>query len=346
MNRRRLLLLVLWAGAAFLTAGPAPAQGHKPFSQDDHAFRFLLYGFHFKPLASVNDLQEEPEHTVLIVCGETDVLGDVPGGLQNFIERGGSVLIATDLRTNPVVEDLFGIRVDGARIRARDPKYQYKGKSEFPLVTDNPYARNDLANHPLFQNVKQVATNWPSFLEPVRNNLEPAFKGYSLQIPYPDWKTTTEGSFNPGPRMFGHVRSAEKSEGRFILLADHSVFINSMMLQPDNDNFQFAFNCVQWLAQGDRRQRVLYFNDGQAVTDLKVPVKDTPEFGQPRLPGHPVDVINQILADVGNNLMVNWEEERLTTNQVVIGLAATVTAVLFGYGLLRLQQARHRTESG
>lgn len=343
MNRRRLLLLVLWSGTVLLEAVPASAQVQHPvqksFSLDDHAFRYLLYGFHLKPLESVNDLKDAPEHTILIVCGDTDVLEDVSGGLQRFIERGGSVLIATDLRTSPVLETLFGIRVDGERIRTRDRDYQYKGLPECPLVTDNPFARNDLAQHPLFQNVEQIATNWPSFLAPVRNNLEPAFKGFSLEIPYPSWKFTA-------PRMFGFVRSAEKTEGRFILLADHSIFINSMMLQADNDNFQFAFNCVQWLAQGDQRRRVLYFNDGQAVTDFKVPVKDSPEIGQPRLPGHPVDVINQILADVGNNLMVNWEQERLTTNQVMIGLAATVTAALFGYGLLRLQQARHRTESG
>src|SRR4051812_31472932 len=100
MIRRRLLLLFLWAGLVLLEAGPAPAQAPKPFSEDDHAFRYMLFGFHLPPLKSVTALQEEPEHAVLIVCGDTDVLNDVPGGLQQFIERGGSVLIATDLRSN------------------------------------------------------------------------------------------------------------------------------------------------------------------------------------------------------------------------------------------------------
>ena len=50
-----------------------------------------------------------------------------------------------------------------------------------------------------------------------------------------------------------------------LLLPDHSVFINSMMLQNDNANFRFAQNTVRWLTNNGTRRRVLFLDDGDVV---------------------------------------------------------------------------------
>jgi hypothetical protein len=57
--------------------------------------------------------------------------------------------------------------------------------------------------------------------------------------------------------------------GRFLVLADHSVFINSMLLPSasfPNDNLAFASNCLDWLVtgpEGTTRNRVIFLEDGR-----------------------------------------------------------------------------------
>ena len=69
----------------------------------------------------------------------------------------------------------------------------------------------------------------------------------------------------PGPLRFA-VGAQLAGGGRLLVLADHSIFINDMMLQTDNDNIPFAFNVVRWLTDagnGQRRTDVLFYDDGQ-----------------------------------------------------------------------------------
>src|SRR5262249_22227280 len=56
--------------------------------------------------------------------------------------------------------------------------------------------------------------------------------------------------------------------GRILVLADHSVFINSMLLPQryPNDNLSFAFNCLDWLMLGpgdEKRKYVMFMEDGR-----------------------------------------------------------------------------------
>ncbi len=61
------------------------------------------------------------------------------------------------------------------------------------------------------------------------------------------------------------------------MLADHSIFINEMMLREDNNNVEFSYNCLEWLRDTgtDRRHKVLFVEDGVVHTDLDVPMKAT-----------------------------------------------------------------------
>ena len=67
--------------------------------------------------------------------------------------------------------------------------------------------------------------------------------------------------------------AAARPESRVLVLSDQSVFINGMMLQPDNDNFDFAYNCVNWLTGPGQRKQVLLLDQGIAITSFDVPVK-------------------------------------------------------------------------
>jgi hypothetical protein len=86
-------------------------------------------------------------------------------------------------------------------------------------------------------------------------------------------------------------------KGRILVLADHSIFINRMILPRDNGNLEFAANCLHWLrggvsslpeamkamnnARGMReitgeRDRLLCWDDGEVRTHFEVPLKSVP----------------------------------------------------------------------
>jgi hypothetical protein len=85
--------------------------------------------------------------------------------------------------------------------------------------------------------------------------------------------------------------------GRVLVLADHSIFINRMILPRDNGNLEFAANCLHWLRGGvstpmealravkspeslkqlaGQRNKVLFWDDGKIRTDFEVPLKTKP----------------------------------------------------------------------
>ena len=76
--------------------------------------------------------------------------------------------------------------------------------------------------------------------------------------------------FFAGRRDF-FAASGKMGEGRFLVLADHSVFVNLMTLQFDNANLAFTENCINWLKGDEERTRCLFVEDGEIRTDFKLP---------------------------------------------------------------------------
>jgi hypothetical protein len=83
-------------------------------------------------------------------------------------------------------------------------------------------------------------------------------------------------------------------KGRVLVLADHSLFINRMILPRDNGNLEFTANCLHWLRGGvtstedvlnaarnsgdlvqltGQRNKVLFVDDGTIRTNFEVPMK-------------------------------------------------------------------------
>jgi len=55
--------------------------------------------------------------------------------------------------------------------------------------------------------------------------------------------------------------------------ADHSVFINAMLVQNDNQNAVFAYGCVDWLTENGKRKHVLFINEGHLQSRFDTPLK-------------------------------------------------------------------------
>jgi hypothetical protein len=129
--------------------------------------------------------------------------------------------------------------------------------------------------------------------------------------------------------------------GRVMVLADHSVFINDM-LRGDNQNAIFAYNCFDWLTESGKRKKVLFVEEGDVITTFDVPLQDLPDWPTPPVS----ELVNHVLSgledrDDLHNLL---KERRVTRDGLLKVLLIFVTLGLFLYGILRLLRARQRIE--
>src|SRR5262249_30110277 len=145
----------------------------------------------------------------------------------------------------------------------------------------------------LFQTTGPIATNKPSYLMR-RSNRLPFLADLPAGCVFRD-PTTDLFTVYPDPLPFAAGATVGAKGGRILVLADHSLFINGMMLQEDNGNFQFAYNCLKWLREGPegKRDRVLFADEGKVVTDFTVPLRTLPAG-----PISPVDMANRLIGAV------------------------------------------------
>lgn len=323
---------ILAFAAAFVPPGAAFGQGEPvPFGMGNHAFRFILNELQLQPLHSIIDALEAPDRTLVIVLGDLSVLNRLPHGLTWFTEHGGAVLLATDRPDKSGPNDPFQVRVVGELIVANDPNLAYRGElMDCPLVTEFQ------PGHPLFEGITRIATNRPSYLD--------AGKEWSPEC-HVAWFTTniwTVGkvTWRLPPVRIPFAAAKDVGKGRMLVLADHSIFINDMMMQPDNDNFNFASKCVLWLTDGGRRDRVLFVDEGVIVRNFQVRVKEPP------LPNLSVAEINQLLGNLeSKNVFNRLLLGRTSPIQWVVGALLVCTLGLLLLGGFRLLKARHRIEA-
>jgi hypothetical protein len=324
----RCAALALCVSAAVLAlAPPAPAQRASgppgvPFAYRADAFRRLLYDLELKPLWNFSQLRQDPGDCLLVVLGETNGLNpaNLPDGLRDFAEQGGAVLVATDRGPDEQAASfllaLTGVTVSGIHLEgpSNAPELLYRGKSFCPILLPRLGGTPDLfRGFPRGgkAGMLSVATNTPSSLASPRlpdqlPGLAWLPDGSAREGTPPQnrrrgdvwgplevvWKHA--GGLPPGKGPLFAV-GGSVGDGRVLLLADHSVFINQMMIPPDNDNLEFASNCLQWLRDGTRhRTRALFIEEGFIHTDFNVPLKEGP--------GLPPDALRKGLVILENTL--------------------------------------------
>lgn len=308
------------------------------FKQDTHVFRKILRDAGLRPI-SVQELADDPSDTLLIVFGDTNLPKAITEEkLRRFVEQGGNVLLATDRKTSPLVEKVFNISVSDEVVRTTAKEDAYKGEMDCPIVTIPEFDRFFL---PIFKDIKQIATNKPGRLLVDRS-----------------WPTT----YFPescrkvkGKPLLIFATISSVGSGRFLALSDHSVFINSMLMQKDNDNGKFAQNCINDLTNHmeknrvvGRRTRALFIDEGivrdrfDDLSGCPFPVPQKP----PSLPVDPVAMADQFLAGLEEeNFFNRLLLERFTLGQILSALALGGSAALLGYGFYRSRQARQVLEA-
>jgi hypothetical protein len=286
--RRLVTPAALAMGLVFVLLLPpsAPAQQRKPnpFAEGTHVLRRILFDLGCDSLERFDQL-DDPAHTILIVLGDMSRLDEVPGGLKAFVGRGGAALLATDQKVDKpeaekAISEVAGVQINGRQvvILNEDPRFRYKGLPDCPIVWPSATALGEV----LFRNPRgkalgplSVATNIPSYLSTAGSR--PRGVVDFARFPRDCARESTPGNLVPFanwllPPLFGV--GGDVGDGRVLVMADHSVFINEMLMQTDNDNFEFAYNCLEWLqGEGKQRTKVLFVEEGRVQTNFNIPLK-------------------------------------------------------------------------
>ena len=332
--RGRIIVLL---GVAALLLATVPAYAQRPVAPefDNHAFRFVLFSKRFTPLRDVGELVLDPSKSLLVVFGNVEALDQPPLQLRQFVEDGGAVLVATDRLTGGALQKEFAVYVTGRQVTAPEGERAYRDDPAFPFVNPLPVGGPNL-----FPPHQRVATNKPSFLG-----------GHLNKLPWlavlPTDCSVEGGRSGLNPLLpFPFAVGGDVGQGRILVLSDHSVFINSMMLQPDNGNFDFAYNCINWLTNSgergrEKRDRVLFIDEGRVEPSFEVPLQSIPD-----LPFSPVDAANQVIAaaeqdDLFNRVIL----ENVSLRQVKSGWVLVLTVTLVAYGLYRLMKAGYHVDA-
>jgi hypothetical protein len=137
------------------------------------------------------------------------------------------------------------------------------------------------------------------------------------------------------------VSSDDKRGGRVVVLAGHGVFLNGMLAQADNGNYEFGFNCLRWLRGNGRRPYALFIEEGKVQTSFQVPLAQLPP-----LPVPPTRVLDEALRGMENE---NWFNQLLlehVSKESIARVVLFVGSILLALFLLRrLFSARHNIDA-
>jgi hypothetical protein len=359
----------------------APAQSRRSITgEGTEGFRALLAGKGLHPLGSIEDLNKQmavdPSKVLIVYFHGTNAAGqELPDGLdqfefdlkRDFVDRGGALWVATDRPLPRRLADATGATVFRAIIAARNPALAYKGNPNCPYVTQVPGSVPNLfaqsGDHP--DSLTRVATNRPAYL---RGSAELDDLGIFERG---TWRF--EGESNELNDVLPRLHSIRVAQGhkydngaKVLVLADHSIFINSMLLPRGNpnDNLRFASNCVDWLMTGPSRNYVLFMEDGHIYQrdDYDLILQSMP---QPRpediaeflwenkdLLWKNTDLAEEVLSkmeedgifeEVEKSGMIGGILDDILEPWMVARFVVIAGAVgLFGYAVLQFAGSRHR----
>jgi hypothetical protein len=328
--------------AICLAVGSARAQprdGSKdrreiPFADQTHVFRRVLWDLKCRPVETQDGAfpNLNPKDTILVVLGDTSFLqhfmvGPGPGGtpLDKFLDNGGSVLLATDKPLSlPLASYLLsktGFWLVNAHFKYGGldaDRRCYRGLPFCPLLVPSEPVPDGCPN--LFRNPKNsggpkliVATNVPSHL--ATNPASPLGRNVHELARLP------AGIVNEAAPQFRDANTSfmicwqSPRGGRLLFLADHSIFINQMMLPEDNGNVEFAANCINWLGEDGKRKKVLLIEEGIPQSKFNVPIDESHGGGSLEDKAEPVDQINAGIHAT-NGLLTKVEESDLVNQWI------------------------------
>jgi hypothetical protein len=338
-----------------LTGGLAPAAAQVPdqpalkpeMRLGSHLLRALLHQMNITSLGNFADIGD-PRDVLLISIGDPATVQQVPGGLFDFVQRGGGLLVATDHSFRDPVkgrERLIGAHVVDTPIVCLDPAPSavYDDKPELPILLLDELK-------PVYFSGK-VATSLPARLD-VGRYPEAVFAFLPARcVTKADFERRGNWAQEivDGQRAFGTAMT--HGNGRVVLLADAHIFINDLMARDDLDNYDFAGAVLQYLADGGKRKRCLFIENGQIVTKFDVPLQDLSELPWEAIRRGILALENKLATMESRGEIHNRFWDFLQRHNISPAKLAAVTLVVLTilgglYLLHRVMKSRYASETG
>ena len=171
---------------------------------------------------SLTALPEDTDNVVLLVIPYAKLDGVALERLRRYVEKGGTLILADDYGYGNDVLKHLGVPARFQGVPVLDPLFNYHS-AVFALATN-------LAPSPITEGVSSIAFNYGTVLEGEGLNEVAFTSGFSFQ------DSNNDGVHGVGePRgPFPVVAYTTVGAGRLVLIADPSIFVNTMFGAKDN----------------------------------------------------------------------------------------------------------------
>jgi hypothetical protein len=238
---------------------------------------------------------------------------------RSAIESGGAALVAADTECSYHFRQVM---VSFGRVQSPERTCLH-GDIDCPFavpVTDGGrHAEPETPVGRVFQKLTRVATNTPSYLQVNRFSGECRFalakfpNGSTASVPWRvPWDLPNEALFavgGDGPDL------DNDTPYRFLMLADHSVFINEMLIEPGTQNLELAYRVIEFLQGPQKRKRCLFIENGRVIEKFdglrQAFAKPKPQMPMPNLWNS-----QEKLVDLGNKIVDEAQSRNLPNNML------------------------------
>jgi hypothetical protein len=298
-------------------AAAQPATSLPPLQIDPggtELFRGLLDHAGIKPLTAQEFAElKRFDDVILISLGNQRLAPNTASGpFDRFarISASGSILIASDAQVSVTLDaggaDEREFRIGGARVVCSEPGSFHRDEPSCPFVV--PIAmEGDEAVHRIFKGLNRVATNSPSYIRPGR------WRGGLIRFPLARFPERSfiqgQGLWLPKDAYFavggeGPEHQVISTDYRFLMLADHSIFINQMLLEEKTDNLELTYRIIEFLqGPGKQRKRCAFFYDGRLIDHFDDLRQAFAKQNAPSLPQVNLWAMQEKLTDLGNAII-------------------------------------------
>lgn len=221
-----------------------------------------------------------------------------PKRLDLFLHAGGNTVIADDFGNAEDAMAQLGLLP--ARNRSPRADRYFEGRLWAPIAAAN-------RDHPLTRNVREVVANHPSALGHMADA--------TAVLDFADSALVVAG---------------ERGTGKFVAVADPSIFINRMQQEPFEGNVTLTANILRWLSRGGSARRLVLLRGDATMFGEPQPLVDDPGGGN----------LGRVIAEI-NAWMYGHHDWLLTATGVkvlTVGLAITLVALMIS--ALPLRQGR------
>ena len=301
---RTILLLVLMSGLSVRAVNAQDPNRLSRFGERYDAFRSVL-AYRGVTVRTLDDLPadaDEWKNWAVVVVGDPEPLEILPIPLVDFVSRGGRLLVATD-QPSRILALQFGLQIERGPVTVPIGPSAYQGFENCPLVT------NVFKDHPLFTRVESLVFNLPGYL------IDRIAPGNAIAW-FP--RDAEVNGVRPDQPLVAMVHG-EVGSGGWLFIADQSVLINEMILEPNN--LFFAANIVNWLVgmREGSELNVVFLEEGQAVSELIDPRFAAGDWDDMNL-AELLGLVNQVIAGLQEenafNEILTRAQQRIRRNLV------------------------------